>query len=398
MKKNGRLRALTSGIPAPEIKKRPAAARKSKSWRIDMRSRIFLVAVVCIILALSGLGVSLFLPMQSRERVTAIAYAQNPTFYQGKTIRIIVGSDSGGLYDLWARLFAKHMPKHIPGNPNMIVQNMPGAGGLAATNYLYGLTKSDGLTLGMFQAHRYMQQLTGAEEVKFDLRKFNWIGTMEKTEVMFYVRADVPYKSFDDVLKSSEPLKCGATGSTDGTYLLAKIFEETLGAKFNLVVGYQSGNAIDLAMEKGEVVCRGMIVTGHFSREPFLTWHKKGFDRHLAQSGQKRDPRMAEVPSLVELMDKYKTSDVSRRVAQVILAGNEYGRPMVATPGVASDRVRILREAYSRALKDPQLLEEAKQSKLEVEPASGEELQALTERVMNQSPEVIERVKRLVGN
>jgi hypothetical protein len=179
---------------------------------------------------------------------------------------------------------------------------------------------------------------------------------------------------------------------------LAKIFEETLGAKFNLVVGYQSGNAIDLAMEKGEVICRGMIVTGHFSREPFLTWHKKGFDRHLAQSGQKRDPRMAEVPSLAELMDKYRTADISRRVAQVILAGNEYGRPMVATPGVPSDRVRILRDAYSRALKDPQLLEEAKQSKLEVEPASGEELQALTERVMNQSPEVIERVKRLVGN
>jgi len=275
---------------------------------------------------------------------------------------------------------------------------MPGAGGLAATHYLYGLTKSDGLTLGMFQAHRYMQQLTGAEEVKFDLRKFNWIGTMEKTEVMFYVRADAPYKSFDDVLKSSEPLKCGATGSTDGTYLLAKIFEETLGAKFNLVVGYQSGNAIDLAMEKGEVICRGMIVTGHFSREPFLTWHKKGFDRHLAQSGRKRDPRMAEVPSLVELMDKYKTADISRRVAQVILAGNEYGRPMVATPGVPSDRVRILRDAYLRALKDPQLLEEAKQSKLEVEPDSGEELQALTERVMNQSSEVMERVKRLVGN
>ena len=167
----------------------------------------------------------------------------------------------------------------------MIVQNMPGAGGLAATNYLYGMTKADGLTLGMFQAHRYMQQLTGLEEVKFDLRKFNWIGTMEKTEVMFYVRADAPYKSFDDVVKSSEPLRCGATGSTDGTYLLAKIFEETLKAKFNLVVGYQSGNAIDLAMEKGEVICRGMIVTGHFSREPFIAWHKKGFDRHLAQSG-----------------------------------------------------------------------------------------------------------------
>jgi tripartite-type tricarboxylate transporter receptor subunit TctC len=207
---------------------------------------------------------SLYLLVESRERVADIAYAQNPSFYQGKTIRIIVGSDSGGLYDLWARLFAKNMQKHIPGIPNMIVQNMPGADGLAATNYLYGLTKADGLTLGMFQAHRYMQQLTGLEEIKFDLRKFNWIGTMEKTEVMFFVRADAPYKSFDDVLKSSEPLRCGATGSTDGTFLLAKIFEETLRAKFNLVVGYQSGNAIDLAMGKGEVICRGMIVNRPF--------------------------------------------------------------------------------------------------------------------------------------
>jgi tripartite-type tricarboxylate transporter receptor subunit TctC len=355
-----------------------------------MKSKIFLVAIIFDTMVLGSLSHLMFLPGR--------ACAQDPLFYQGKTIRIIVGSDTGGLYDLWARIFAKHMPKHIPGNPNMIVQNMPGAGGLTATNYLYGLTKPDGLTLGMFQAHRYMQQLTGAGEVKFDLRKFNWIGTMERTEVMFFVRADAPYKSFDDVLKSSEPLRCGATGSTDGTYLLGKIFEETLGAKFNLVVGYQSGNAIDLAMEKGEVICRGMIVTGHFSREPFLTWHKHGLDRHLVQSGPKRDPRMADVPLLDELMDKYKTTDVSRRVAQVILAGNEYGRPMVASPGVAPERVRMLRDAYSRSLQDPQLLQDARQAKLEIEPASGEELQTLTEKIMNQPPEVIERVKRLLGN
>src|SRR5262245_32060215 len=359
------------------------------------RYKILFVTFTALVLTLSNAGFSG--PAQRGAAFVGLAYA-HPPFYQGKTIRIIVGSDSGGLYDLWARLFAKHMPKHIPGSPNIIVQNMPGAGGLAATNYLYELAKSDGLTLGMFQAHRYIQQLTGAEEVKFDLRKFNSIGTMEKTQVMFFVRADSYLQSFDDVLKSSEPLRCGATGSTDGTYLLAKIFEETLRARFNLVVGYQSGNAIDLAMEKGEVVCRGMIVTGHFSREPFLTWHTKGFDRHLAQSGQKRDLRMADTPTLVELMDKYKTPDVSRRVAQVILAGNEYGRPMVMTPGVPRDRVNIVREAYSKALKDSQLLEEAKQSKLEIEPASGEELQALTERVINQSPEVIERVKKLVGN
>jgi len=336
------------------------------------------------------------LPLNQRT-VGGLAYAQTPSFYQGKTIRIIVGSDSGGLYDRWARLLAKHMPKHIAGNPQMMVQNMPGAGGLTATNYLYGVAKPDGLTLGMFQAHRYMQQLTGMGEAKFDLRKFNWIGTMEKTEVMFFVRADSPYKTFDDIVKSGEPPKCGATGSTDGTYSLAKIFEETLRAKFNLVIGYQSGNAIDLAMEKGEVICRGMIVTGHFSREPFVSWHKTGFDRHLAQSGVVRDPRMPEVPTLGELMDRYRTPEIGRRVAQVILAGNEYGRPMVAPPGVAAEIVRILREAYSRALRDPQLIAEAKQAKLEIEPASGEELQALTERVMSQPAEVVERVKKLIG-
>src|SRR5262247_1027904 len=365
-----------------------------------MRRRSHTVLILLAITALSlTLGSSGFFGLAQRgEAVVGMAYAQNPPFYQGKTIRIIVGSDSGGLYDLWARLFAKHMPKHIPGSPNIIVQNMPGAGGLAATNYLYGLAKSDGLTLGMFQAHRYMQQLTGAEEVKFDLRKFNWIGTMEKTEVMFSVRADAAYKSFDDVLKSSEPLRCGATGSTDGTYLLAKIFEETLRARFNLVVGYQNGNAIDLAMEKGEAICRGMIVTGHFSREPFLTWHTKGFDRHLTQSGQKRDPRMAEAPTLAELMDKYKTPDVSRRVAQVILAGNEYGRPMVMTPGVAQDRVNIVREAYSKALKDSQLRREAKKPKSEMKPATSEELQAPTTRVMTQSPEITERVQTPAPN
>ena len=184
-------------IRAPQDKKKSSrlpVARKLESRRVDHEKEN---------LACHGDAIySLCLLAGHQERIADVAFAQNASFYEGKTIRIIVGSESGGLYDLWARLFAKHMPKHIPGNPNMIVQNMPGAGGLTATNYLYGLTKADGLTLGMLQAHRYMQQLTGLEEAKFDLRKFHWIGTMEKTEVMFFIRADAPYKSFDDVLKS----------------------------------------------------------------------------------------------------------------------------------------------------------------------------------------------------
>ncbi|HSK30512.1 MAG TPA: hypothetical protein VLA17_11170, partial [Candidatus Limnocylindria bacterium] len=132
-----------------------------------------------------------------------------------------------------------------------------------------------------------------------------------------------------------------------------------------------------------------------FSREPFLSWDKKGFDRHLVQAGRKRDPRLPEVPTIYELMDQYKTAEVGRRFADVLLAGDELGRPMVAPPGVPADRVKILRDAYSMALKDSDLIAEVKKSRLDMEPSTGEEIQAIFNNLMTQPREVIERVKRL---
>lgn len=319
-------------------------------------------------------------------------------FYNGKTITVVVGSAPGGLYDLWGRLLARTMGKYIPGNPTMLVQNMPGGGSIVAANYLYGIAKPDGLTIGKFQTHLYLEQMVGRSEVKFDLRRFNWLGSQEKGQMMIYIRADSPYKSIDDIIKAKEPPKCGGSGTADQSALLTRLLEETVGAKFIRVLGYKGGGEVDLAMERGEVVCRATRITVHFSREPFLTWEKKGFDRHLLQAGKKRDARLPDVPTIYELMDKYKASDTSRRVTQVFLAGDDLGRPMVAPPGVPADRVKLLREAYAKALKDPDLLAEVDKSRLDLDPSSGEEIQALIKELMNQKPEVIERVKRLLEN
>lgn len=322
-------------------------------------------------------------------------HAQAP-FYEKKTIQVVVGSAPGGLYDRWARLFAQYMGKHIPGNPNMIAQNMPGGGSMVAANYLYGLAKPDGLTIGMFQTHMYLQQLVGVKEVKYDMKKFNWLGSQEKGQMMLYARADSPYKSFDDIVKAKEAPKCGGSGAADQTALLTQLLEETIGAKFIRVLGYKGGSEVDLAMERGEVVCRATRITVHFSREPFLTWEKKGFDRHLLQAGKQRDPRLPDVPTIYELMDKYKTPEVGRRLAHVILSGDELGRPMVAPPGVPADRVKILRDAYNKTLKDPDLIAEVNRSRLDMEPSTGEEIEAIMKDVMEQPPQVIALIKKLL--
>ena len=322
--------------------------------------------------------------------------AQTP-FYQGKTIQIIVGTSAGGFNDLWARLLARYLPKYIEGSPNVIVQNMPGAGSVIAANYIYEVAKPDGLTLGMPLNTIYLDQIIGRKEVKFDFRKFVWIGTQEKNDMLLYMRADAPYKTVADILKAKEAPKCGATGTTGKDYILARLLEEALGAKLNTVIGYAGGSETDLAVERGEVICRGMDISAHFGREPYTGWHKKNFDWHIVQTGRRRDPRVPDTPTIYELMDEYKPPEVSRRVAQVILLNGEFGRPMVAPPGTPLERVKVLREAYAKTLKDPELLAEAKKGKMDVNPSTGEELQALAQEVMDQSQAVIERLKKFLG-
>jgi tripartite-type tricarboxylate transporter receptor subunit TctC len=235
-------------------------------------------------------------------------------------------------------------------------------------------------------------------EVKFDVLKFRWIGSQEKGTMMLYIRSDSPYRSIDEIIKAKEPPKCGATGVSDQTNLFTRLLEETVGGRFTRVLGYKGGSEVDLAMERGEVICRATRVTVHFSREPFLTWDKKGYDRHLVQAGEKRDSRLPDTPTIFELMDKYKTSDVGRRFARVLLAGDELGRPMVAPPAVPQERVKILRDAYSKSLKDPELLDEVKRSRLDMEPITGEEIESTYKELMDQPAAVVDLVKKLEAN
>ncbi len=350
----------------------------------------------------SGTGVAI-IPILVFLSILAASWVFSPTlhaqtpFYQGKSISFIIGNQAGGLYDLWARLFAHHMGKHIPGSPNIIAQNMPAAGSLVAANYLYNVAKPDGLTIGAVIPGLYLDQLIGRKEVQFDWARFNWLGTPEQTEWVFIVRADRPYKSIEDIRAATEPPKCGASDTGSFLYQVPKLFEETLGMKITMVTGYAGGPDVDLAIERGEVYCRSISTTAFFGREPYITWGKKGFVRPLAQTGKKRHPPLGDVPTLYELMDQYKTSEISRRLATVMLASNVFGRPMLTPPGVPAERVKILREAWNRTVKDTEFLAEAKKRRWPVEPVVGEELDALAKEVITQPPEVIQRLRKFLG-
>lgn len=327
-------------------------------------------------------------------------HAQAESFYKGKTVKVIVGTTPGALYDQWARLIAAHIGKHIPGNPEMLVQNMPGAGHQIAANYLYNVAKPDGLTvIGSIIPTLYLDQLVGRKEIQYDWAKFVWIGSPVKGEHQMSMRADAPYKSIDDIRNAKEPPRCGSPGTGGTDYILSRLLEETLPPlKIQTVLGYPGGPEIDLAIERGEVQCRSFTIEAFFSREPYQTWRKKGFVRNLVQTGRARDPRLSDVPTMHELMDRHKTPEVARRLATVILAGGALGRPVLGPPGIPPDRVKILREAFARTMKDPRFLDDIKKRNYELDSTTGEELEAVVKEAMAQPPEIIQRLKKLLGN
>jgi tripartite-type tricarboxylate transporter receptor subunit TctC len=331
-----------------------------------------------------------FLPF-STSRVAA----QSEPFYKGKQIRIIVGLSTGGGYDRAARMVARHIGKHIPGNPEAIVQNMPGASSVTAANYVWGVAKPDGLTILAPHNNVYLSQLSGQKEVQFDLPKFQWIGSLENDDMMIFGRADATFKSIGDIVRAKEPPKCGSTGVGSSDYVMSKILEETIGAKVTHVTGYPGSSEIAIAFERGEVACMGLTIATYFGREPFLTWYKDKFNRFLAQSGRKREPRLGDAPTIYELMDEYKTAATKRRVAEAMLQGGEWARPYMVAPGTPADRVTVLRAAFDKVVKDPELLAEAQKLRMTVTPMRGEQLQSTAKEVMNQPPEVIEQIKKL---
>jgi tripartite-type tricarboxylate transporter receptor subunit TctC len=347
--------------------------------------RNFLLATKCLLAVL--------LPLLCSQSLFAQA-----SFYEGKNISIIVGYPAGTTHDIWARMIAEYMPKYLTGAPNIIVQPMPGAGSMVAANYIYGVAKPDGLTLATFNAALYFNQLVGGQEVKFDWPKLTWIGSSTPATRLFFIRADSPFKTIDDFRKTSQPAKCGATGRGSTGYLLPKLLEEALGMKFTIVTGYPGGGEVDLAIEKGEIECNSTSLSVYFGREPFHSWRKKSFVRVLLQTGRTRDSRLPNVPTIFEVMDQYKTPDSSRRLATVFLDAGQFGSwPIVAPPGVSQERTKMLQNAFNKAVSDRNFLDEANKKKLDIELITGDDLTALAKDVIAQPPDVVERLRKLLG-
>jgi len=319
-------------------------------------------------------------------------------FYEGKTIRIIVGYQPGDNHDQWARTYARFMGKYLPGHPNFIIQNMPGAGSMIAANHIYTMTKPDGLTLGSFGGALIMAQLTGRKEVQFDWPKYAWIGTPYRAGHLLYMRSDAPYKSFDQLRQTDDPPRCSATGVGSTGYDIPRLLEDTLGIRFKVISGYPGGGDQDLAMERGEVHCRAITIDGFFGREPFITWHKKGFVRVWLQTEKQRHPKIPDVPTVFELMDQYKIPEQKRRLVNTYLGLWGFGSmPILSTPGLPAERIKQLRDAYWKIFSDPEFQEDIAKKGWEARPVNGQELEALAKEVVNQPPDIASALKRILS-
>ena len=220
---------------------------------------------------------------------------------------------------------------------------------------------------------------------------------MDRSDNLIYMRSDTSFKTIYDVRRAAQPPKCTATGTGTIGHYMPKLLNETVGTKLEIILGYPGGPEMDLAVEKNEAQCRAFTNAAWFSGEPYRTWWTKGFAHVLIQTGRKRDERLPQVPTLNELMDEFKTEETGRRLANVVLASGELGRPYLAPPGIPAERLKTLREAFMKLMVDPAFLADIKRRGLEVEPSTGEELEKLAKEVMAQPPEVIERMQKLMG-
>ncbi len=337
----------------------------------------------------------LFLALIPLLLAVSTLHAQSD-FFKGKQVRIIVGASAGAASDLYARMAAAHLPRHIPGSPDIIVQNMPGGGSMTAANFVYRVAKPDGLTLAALTSPIYFAQLLGQKEVQFDWAKFSWIGTPEENDEILFIRSDLPYNSLLELRNAKEPVRCGATGVGSTGYYIPKLLAHIFGLKINLVTGYPGAPDVDVAVQRNEVHCRGTTIAAFFGREPGRTWAKSGFVKILVQTGDNKNHRVPETPTIWELMNREKISEANRRLARVLLGPGAFGRPIVATPGITPERVKILRDAYTKMTRDAEFLAEAKKRGWEINPVGGEQLEALAKEVVNQPPEIVAAMKEIL--
>ncbi len=310
-------------------------------------------------------------------------------FYRGKTVTIYVGTSPGGDYDLRARMVGRHIGKHIPGNPTVVVSNMPGAGQMLVANWLANVAPKDGTALAAISQNLAVHQATGASGVKFDVRQFQWLGNTTDTPNVINSWYTTPVRTIQDVMQHE--LVVGATGTASGSYLYPYALNQLVGTKFKIVTGYPGGNDINLAMERGEVGGRGSNSWASWkSTRPQWLADKKIFI--LVQVGVKRNPELPDVPTLQELAK----NDIDRQVLEFISADTAISRPLVAAPGTPRERVAALRRAFEETMKDPEFLAEAQKTKTDISPMTGQEAQRIADATIAAPAAVRARANALI--
>lgn len=317
-------------------------------------------------------------------------------YFDGKTIRFLVASGPGATTDISARLVARYVGKHIPGNPGIVVQNMPGAGGLVAANYLFNVAKPDGLTIAAMSRANYIEQMVGRPEVKTDFRKLSWIGSFNKSPMMVACRSDTEYKSIAAMRGAKTPPRFGQSGTGSISFVFANLMEKILDLKIQNVTGFKSGRDTDLGLERGEVDCRA---TSDITviREPWNRWVKERYVTFVVQQGPEKSPLLPPVPTVAELARPEAKPYLT--LMNVMLAYTEFDRPFAAPPGVSKERLQILRESFERMLKDQEFATEAKKL-LDWDGAtylSGEQLQQKMIDTVSQPAEIIKRIKEILS-
>ncbi|HEY7662928.1 MAG TPA: tripartite tricarboxylate transporter substrate-binding protein [Xanthobacteraceae bacterium] len=311
-------------------------------------------------------------------------------FFEGKTLRLIVGIGVGSGYDINARLLARHLAAHIPGHPAIIVQNQPGAGSLTMTNALYNSGPFDGTAIGASFNGMPTTPLLQPAGVRFDPVKLNWLGSTNRETQVTYVWHTVPVHSLDDVRTSELVIGAQAPGSTQYDYPV--LVNHLFGFKFKVVTGYQSTSKINLAMESGEV--QGTLANWSTLKALSSNWLAEKKIRIIAQWALKKHPELAEVPLALDLAK----TEADRQALRLALARLEYGRPFFLPPGVPAARVQALRRAFDATMKDPAYLAEAAKLKIDVDPLTGEEVAALVEQVSHTPADTVGRVRAALEN
>lgn len=336
-------------------------------------------SLACVVAALSVL--LLFLnPAKAQD-----------AFYNGKTVRIIVGASAGGGYDTYSRTIARHMGKYIPGNPTFVVDNMPGAGMLIAANHVYKVAKPDGLTIGHFIGGLFLQQLLGKPGVEFEAAKFEYIGVPTQDNYMLGISKKTGIASMDQWLASKTVVKFGGVGAGSATDDIPKVLMAAIGLPVQLVSGFKGTADIRLAFNSGEI--QGVCNAWESFRATWPNEVKSGDVIIVLQTTAKPHPELPKVPLAISFA---KSDEARKLISALVHSVGPAARPYVLPPGTPKDRVMTLRKAFMDVMKDPEFLADANKAKLDISPLDGAELERNVKEMFNLDPTLVPKAKEIL--